>query len=413
MNRSAEPYLQVTELVNAFASSRVLHVALSLDLFTRMANQDKTAAQLAVSLDADAHALEILLDALASQGFLMKRNGRYYDTPTSQTYLSETGPKYLGHYIRHIGRQWDAWGKLETVLRRGRPNGKRVELLQDAAATEDYVRGMHELALASGEARYMSKAIPLRKCNKLLDLGGGAGTYASLFCRANRNLKAVVLDLPATLKITRKVLREFDQSKRVSTQTGDYRSNDKVRGGPYDVVLISNILQYEDAATNAAILAKAHDALIPGGLLIMKEHILNADHTAPAHATIFSMEMQLTTRGRAYSFAEVANWLEAAGFVDSVEVPMEAPMDASLILALRSGKPAVAVLPKPAAKVESAALETSAEVPLPAETAILQTPPPRPKRASSPRTRNASTPPSPRRNGSGAKATTPRKQRKT
>lgn len=412
MNRSAEPYLKVIELVNAFASSRVLHVAMSLDLFTRMANQDKTAAQLATLLDTNAHALEILLDALASQGFLLKRNGRYFDTPTAQTYLSITGPKYLGHYIRHIGRQWDNWGKLETVLRRGRPNGKRVELLEDAAATEDYVRGMHELALASGEARYMSKAIPLRKCNKLLDLGGGPGTYAALFCHANLHLKAVVFDLPATLKVTRKVLREFDQSKRVSTQSGDYRSTDKVRGGPYDVVLVSNILQYEDAATNAAILAKAHDALIPGGLLIMKEHVLNADHTAPTHATIFSMEMQLTTRGRAYSFSEVASWMEAAGFIDSVEVPMEPPMDASLILALRSGKPAVVVLPKPAAKVEPTSAEVSEETPLQANAARVQSNPPPPKRASSPRTRNASSPPNPGRNGSNTTTAAPRKPRK-
>ena len=59
MNRSAEPYLKVTELVNAFASSRVLHVALSLDLFTRLANQDKTAAQLAS--DFEVHTSQVTL----------------------------------------------------------------------------------------------------------------------------------------------------------------------------------------------------------------------------------------------------------------------------------------------------------------------------------------------------------------
>jgi len=398
MNRTAEPYLKVTELVNAFASSRVLQVAMSLDLFTRLANQDKTAAQLAITCDVDPHALELLLDTLTSQGFLQKHNGRYYDTPTSQTYLAHEGPKYLGHYIRHMGRQWDYWGKLENALRRGRAVGKRTEVVDDPEATEDYVRGLHELALASGEARYMSKAIPLRKCRKLLDLGGGPGTYAAMFCRANRALQAVVLDLPSTLKVTRKILKEFDTSKRVSTLSGDYRNAGKVRGAPFDVVLISNVLQYEDAATSAAILRKAHDALKPGGLLIMKDHIVSADHTQPPHAALFSLEMFLTTKGRAYSFAEVSGWLDTTGFIDAVEVPMEAPMDASLILALRAGKPAVAVLPKPAAKVE---LNNGESPAAPAPAGISPEPPAPPKRASSPRTRNAA-PTKARKNAAGA-----------
>jgi hypothetical protein len=412
MNRTAEPYLRVTELAHAFAISRMLHVAMSLDLFTRLANQDKTAAQLASLADVEPHAIEVLLDALTAEGFLQKNNGRYFDTPTSQTYLSREGPKYLGHAIRSLSRQWDTWGKLEQVLRRGRPVAKRPEASGDQEAIEDAVRGQHEKALASGDARYMSKAIPLRKCRKLLHLGGGCGTYASMFCRANRALHATVFDQPATLKATRKILRKFDSTRRVSTLSGDYRSAGKVRGAPFDVVLITDILQVENPETNATILKKAHDALVPGGLLIMKEHILSADHTQPLHAALLSLEMLLTSRGRPWSFAEMSPWLEEAGFIDAVEVPMEPPMDASLVLALRSGKPAVAVLPKPAAKVEaaapSAADATSDDAGTP--TALTQTPP---RKASSPRTRNAASPSrkakTTGRTGASSRSGTPRK----
>jgi predicted O-methyltransferase YrrM len=400
MNRTAEPYLRVTELANAFVISRMLHVAMSLDLFTRLANQDKTAAQLATLVDVDAHAIEVLLDALTAEGFLQKNNGRYFDTPTSQTYLAREGPKYLGHAIRSIADQWDMWGKLETALRRGRAVGKRAEASGDQEAIENAVRGQHERALASGDARYLSKAIPLRKCRKLLHLGGGCGTYASMFCRANRSLQATVLDLPATLKATRKILRRFDTSKRVSTLSGDYRTPGKVRGGPFDVVLLTELLQYEDPQTNAAILEKAHDALVPGGLLIIKEQLLSADHTQPLHAALLSLEMLLTSQGRAWSFAEIAPWLEKSGFVDAVEVPMEPPMAASLVLALRTGKPAVAVLPKPAAKVEAPAPEAMADG---AGKPVVATQT-APKKASSPRTRNAASPPRASKSATGAKS---------
>ena len=78
-----------------------------------------------------------------------------------------------------------------------------------------------------------------------------------------------------------------------------------------------------------------------------------------ANAAIFALQMLLETPGRTYSFAEISAWLEAAGFHEMVEVPVEAPMSISLVLSLKPGKRALAVLPKPAAKLEQASAEES------------------------------------------------------
>ncbi len=360
MNRAVEPYLRLTEVAHGFTASRVLQVAVELDVFSKLANEGKTAAQLSTLLHVHPGALELFLNALTSLGFLRKEAERFYDTPISHTYLSKAGPKYLGHLIRHQARTWDDWGRLEEAVRTGKPV-RKTKMYQDSPKELDlFVRGMHGLAIARGDARWLARAIPLRRCRKLLDVGGGPGTYSAMFCRANRSLQATVLDLPATLKITRRILREFDMTGRVSTMSGDYRT-DKIKGAPYDVALVSNIVHAEDEATNRQILRNVYEALTPGGILILKDHIMNADHTQPQNGALFALEMLLGTPGRTYSFDEIAAWLAKIGFQDGVEVPIESPANVSLVLALRPGKRPLMVLPKPAAKVEPS--EAAAEAP--------------------------------------------------
>jgi SAM-dependent methyltransferase len=214
---------------------------------------------------------------------------------------------------------------------------------------------MHELAIARGDARYLSRAVPLGRCRKLLDLGGGPGTYAAMFCHANRKLEAVVMDLPATLKVTRRILREFDRTGRVTTLPGDYRT-DKIKGAPYDVILVSNILHAESEETNRDLMQRIREALVPGGILVIKDHVMGDDHTTPPNGALFALQMMLVSAGRTYSFAEISGWLQAAGFEDMVEIPVEPPMNVSLVFALRPGKRPLAMLPKPAARVGEATL---------------------------------------------------------
>jgi SAM-dependent methyltransferase len=362
MNRTAEPYLKVMEAVNGYEAARILHVAVGLDVFSKLADEGKTAAQLATLLHVEPRALELLLNALTAMGFLHKEVERFQDTAVSHTYLSLGGPKPLVHLIRHQARRWAEWEKLAEAVRTGRPVRKPDMFQEEPEELEDFIRGMHELALARGDARYLARAIPLARCKKLLDLGGGPGTYASMFCRVNPSLEAVVMDLPATIKVARRVLAEFDTTSRVTFVPGDYR-RDPIKGGPFDVALVSNILHAENEETNRPLLRKVFEALAPGGILILKDHVQSADHTEPEYGALFALAMLLTTRGRTYSYGEISAWLEAAGFHDIVQHVPEPPISVSLVLALRPGKRALAVLPRPAAKIATAREETERDLP--------------------------------------------------
>ena len=81
-------------------------------------------------------------------------------------------------------------------------------------------------------------------------------------------------------------------------------------------------------------LRKCYRALEPGGLMIIKDHIMNADLTEPKAGAIFALYLLMATRGRDYSFDEVSRWLGDAGFVDiKLEALPSPPFTSSMVIA--------------------------------------------------------------------------------
>ncbi len=84
----------------------------------------------------------------------------------------------------------------------------------------------------------------------------------SPFVRSIPELTATVFDLPATLRLTEKTIKEAGLESRITLRAGDF--NRDGLGGPYDVVLMSDILHYQTFDTNRALVKKVHDHLLPG-----------------------------------------------------------------------------------------------------------------------------------------------------
>ena len=95
---------------------------------------------------------------------------------------------------------------------------------------------------------------------------------------------------------------------------GDYR-HDRMPEGPYDLALLSAIIHQNDPRENEQLYAKIHEVLAPGGRLIVRDHVLEPDRTAPADGALFAVNMLVATEGgNCYTFEEIRGSLEAAGF---------------------------------------------------------------------------------------------------
>ncbi|NIR07513.1 MAG: SAM-dependent methyltransferase, partial [Candidatus Aminicenantes bacterium] len=89
----------------------------------------------------------------------------------------------------------------------------------------------------AGRADAFIENIDLSGRKKLLDVGGGPGTYSIAACRRFPKLKAVVFDLPETIAIANEVIAGEGMQDRVTTRAGNWETD--TFGKDNDVVLFS------------------------------------------------------------------------------------------------------------------------------------------------------------------------------
>lgn len=303
----------VMGIANGFQESRVLLTAAELDVFTPLAGGPRTAQDLAQEIGADARALAYLLDAVTALGLLRKDAGAYANTPAAQESLVRGAPNSILAALAHFGHLWDRWGTLTNVVRTGHPaafeevNDRGPEFLEAFLGAMDVI--------ARGTAPQVADAVGLAGTKRMLDVGGGAASYAIAFARAEPGLKAVVFDLPNVVPIAQRNVAAAGLSGRITTQAGDYRTD--TFGSGFDLALLSAIVHSNSPDENAELVRKCYDALEPGGRLVIRDFIMSPDRTAPAAGTLFAINMLVGTEGGGtFTEAEMRGWMEGAGFED-------------------------------------------------------------------------------------------------
>jgi len=290
--------------VTSFAASRIILTANNFRLFDHLAFPGKTAHLLSRRISADARATELLLNSLVAVGLLGKKKDVYRNTPTASRYLVSGKPGYQGDILRHYSTLWDNWSGLDAVLKTGKPN-------RTARNHEAFILGMHNLALL--KVKNVLAALDLRGVKRVLDLGGGPGTYAMAFARQGK--EAVIMDFPETLKIAKRLIAKEGLGKKISLLPGDFTSD--AIGSDYDLVLISQIFHAYDMQTCISMLKKCHQALKRGGKVVVQEIFLDETHTAPPWGALFAINMLVNTPGgRTYTPKEMTGWMNKAGFRD-------------------------------------------------------------------------------------------------
>jgi SAM-dependent methyltransferase len=298
---------------SSYWQSKILLTALRLDLFTVLADQALSATALADRLGAAERGITILLDALVALGLLVKQEHRYANTPFASVALDRTKPSFCGYMPLLDAHSWELWGRLEDTIRSGSCPGQDTLFHADPLGTELLLRGLHADALRLAPA--LVARLDLGRHRRLLDLGGGAGTYAITFCQAHAGLTAVIFDLPGPLALTQSLISAAGLTDRISLIAGDFRTDALPRG--FDLVLLSNVLHGQSAETNQRILVEVYGTLEPGGELVLRDVLMNEDRTSPAFGALFTVNLLLhSAAGRCYTFAEVSGWLAAVGFHD-------------------------------------------------------------------------------------------------
>src|SRR3712207_390820 len=90
------------ETVTAFQRSAAIKAAIELDVFTKIAEESKTAQTIGAACGAKERSVRILCDSLTVMGFLTKENGQYELTESSALFLKRKSPAFLGGAVDFI-----------------------------------------------------------------------------------------------------------------------------------------------------------------------------------------------------------------------------------------------------------------------------------------------------------------------
>jgi (2Fe-2S) ferredoxin/2-polyprenyl-3-methyl-5-hydroxy-6-metoxy-1,4-benzoquinol methylase len=309
------------QAVRGFQASRVLLTGIELDVFTAVGHGARADA-VAVQRRTDVRATQMLLDALVALGVLRKDDGVYTNTPLSSRFLVAGARDDARAALMHSAHLWSRWSTLTECVRQGTVVMHREMADRGDDWTEAFIAAMHRNASARAPA--VVRAIGLDGVHRMLDVGGGSGAYAIACARANPELRAEIFDLPTVVPIARRHIDEAGLSDRVTTRTGDLRSDPL--GSGYDLVLLSAICHMLGPAANVDLLGRCLAALSPGGRVVIQDFILAPDRTSPRSGALFALNMLVgTPEGSAYTGQEYAAWLLQTGFGEVRELTLPGP----------------------------------------------------------------------------------------
>ncbi len=311
--RLIEARVRLNRLAIGGWSAQALFAANDLGVFTVLSAKGPLSAEgLAAELGADPDATRRLLGALAAIDLLTHEDERFSNAPVAESYLVPDRPESMVTWVSLIGSWTQTFSHLAESVRTGKPAEVPEEHLGGSADyTRQFIIGMHDYAMGPG--RELARHLDLGGRTRLLDVGGGPGTYSILLAEQHPEISCVIFDLPDVVELAQEVIASHGLDGRVSTSPGDYHSDEFPRG--YDVVLVSNTLHQEDWESCRRILDQAYASLEPGGLVVIHAMFLNEDRDGPVWPALHNLLMLLVYRGgRAYTAEQTYEMLTESGF---------------------------------------------------------------------------------------------------
>jgi acetylserotonin N-methyltransferase len=296
-------------------------------VFSALDEKPATIAELALRLDYDERATGILLRLLAALGLLTQRLGHFQLTDESRVYLVRSGPFYWGHMMEVAVSDWHRTTLLAKLKKKGSDHAAGPEgtpqISGEGRVSDDWVAGKISLDQArSVAARMHSHSLPaaigaarnydFTDIRRVLDVGGGSGCFMIAMAQRHPHLHCTIMELGAMCEVAQSYIRTGKVEDRVRTVAVDMFREPWPKG--YDAFFFSNVWHDWNFETCKWLAARTFEALPAGGRIMLHEMLLDDDGGGPATAASFSMLMLLATQGQQFTFGELKDILESAGF---------------------------------------------------------------------------------------------------
>ena len=336
MESGIEQWRTIRKLMQGYRSVQILLACNHLGIFRHLAAGPRQAEEIALLTGSHPEAMRRLLNAAVAVGLLIKADGTYANSQMAAICLAEEGPLFLGHMAQLEQHQYERWGCLPEAIQTGRWPEPNRQMEERTNWVRNFELALYDMARACApaiaEAMHLSTDRPLR----LIDVGGGHGGYSMALVRRYPNMTATVFELPAAANVACEIIAAEGLSNRVTVQAGNFQQEELGHG--YDVALLFGVLASETGEGKLALLRKVRKALIPDGLIAIREFLLHPDDPEQtAEAAIFSLHTLLANGvGDVATLPQMQSWLLEAGFESLRFVELPVWMGMNLFVAQKS-----------------------------------------------------------------------------
>ena len=200
MNEPQPDYILQVGL--GFWASKTLFSAVEMELFTELAKHPEGLETLQGQLGLHPRSARDFLDALVSLKFLERRNGRYYNTPSTDFFLDKRKPSYIGGLLEMANhRLYPFWTHLTTALQTGLPQNETRDgspnpfaaLYAEPARLKEFLQAM--TGVSHGANLVIAHKFPWSKYRTAVDVGA-QGDLITQVALANPHIEGAGFDLP-------------------------------------------------------------------------------------------------------------------------------------------------------------------------------------------------------------------------
>ncbi|MFF9558164.1 methyltransferase [Streptomyces albus] len=311
----------IIRLSNAFCDAKALLTAVELGLFTTLAEKGpSTQEEIREELGLHGRGLSDWLHLLAALGLLTRQDGRFGNAEGAGTYLVRGSEQYVGGFLERSNRNlYPAWGRLTEALRTGEQ--------QSGSDFEEVTKNPHILRQFVGMMDALTHVVGPELVEKfdwsghssVLDVGGARGNLCSIIVKAQPHLDGHVFDLPPMEPLFHEKVASYGLTGKVTFHGGSFFTDPLPRA---DVVTLGHVLHDWDEQQRGELVAKAYDAVNPGGALLIYDRMLD---DTPDHVEnlVISLDMLLVTDGGSeYPVSEVVAHAGRAGFASTETLPL-------------------------------------------------------------------------------------------
>ena len=335
------------DLCSGFVYSQVLSACVELELFERLRARPLSTDEVSRATGLDPEAAAALLRSATSLKLVQQRSGTRWGLGIhGAAFLANPGVRTMVEHHAFLYRDLAD----PVALLRGEADETLISMFWDyAGARREGFRpdadgrgtAPYTALMAASQAMIAEQIVdvyPLAQHQRLLDVGGGDGTFLRSVAAAAPDLDLVLFDLPPVAAAARE---RFADAARAADAPGATRTVECVGGDAFedalpagaDAISLVRVVHDHDDDRALLLLTRCREALPAGGTLLLAEPMARERVGDRATDAYFGMYLQAMGRGRPRTPAELQGLLERAGFrrVRDVRTPM--PMLTSLLVA--------------------------------------------------------------------------------